>query len=42
MLIYFMYNSLYLWASLIAQMMKNLSAMWETRVQSLSQEDSLE
>ena len=42
MLIYFTYNSLYLWASLIAQMMKNLPAMWETRVQSLSQEDSLE
>ena len=29
-------------ASLVAQMMKNLLAMRETRVQSLSQEDSLE
>ena len=29
-------------ASLIAQMVKNLSAMWETRVQSLGQEDPLE
>ena len=29
-------------ASLVAQMVKNLSAMQETRVQSLSQEDPLE
>ena len=29
-------------ASLLAQMVKNLTAMWETRVQSLSQEDPLE
>ena len=37
-----MYNSLYLWASLIAQMIKNLLAMWETWVQSLGWEDPLE
>ena len=30
------------WASLMAQMMKNLPAMQETQVQSLSQEDPLE
>ena len=30
------------WASLVAQMVKNLPAMQETRVWSLSQEDSLE
>ena len=30
------------WASLVAQMIKNLPAMWETRVQSLHWEDSLE
>ena len=29
-------------ASLMAQMVKNLPAMWETQVQSLGQEDSLE
>ena len=29
-------------ASLVAQTVKNLPAMWETRVQSLSQEDPLE
>ena len=29
-------------SSLIAQMVKNLNAMWETWVQSLGQEDSLE
>ena len=29
-------------ASLVAQMVKNLSAMWETRVQSLGGEDPLE
>ena len=29
-------------ASLVAQTVKNLPAMWETQVQSLSQEDSLE
>ena len=32
----------YSWASLVAQLVKNLSAMWETRVQSLGWEDPLE
>ena len=32
----------YLWASLVAQMIKNLSAMWETWVRSLGWEDPLE
>ena len=31
-----------LWASLVAQMVKNLPAMWETWVRSLVWEDSLE
>ena len=31
-----------IWASLVAQMVKNLPAMWETQVQSLGQEDPLE
>ena len=30
------------WASLVAQMVKNLPAMWETWVLSLGQEDPLE
>ena len=30
------------WASLVAQMVKNLPAMWETQVQSLGREDPLE
>ena len=30
------------WASLVAQMVKNLPALWETWVQSLGREDSLE
>ena len=30
------------WASLVTQTVKNLSAMWETQVQSLGQEDALE
>ena len=30
------------WASLVAQMVKNLPAMWETQVQSLDWEDPLE
>ena len=30
------------WASLVAQMVKNLPAMWETQVQSLYREDPLE
>jgi len=32
----------YSWASLVAQKVKNLPAMWETWVQSLGWEDSLE
>ena len=32
----------YSWASLVAQMLKNLPAMWETWVQFLSWEDPLE
>ena len=32
----------YLWASLVAQMVKNLPAMWETWVQSQGWEDPLE
>ena len=31
----------YSWASLVAQMVKNLPAMWETWARSLDQEDSL-
>ena len=32
----------YSWASLVAQLVKNLTAMWETWVQSLGWEDPLE
>ena len=32
----------YSWASLVAQLVKNLLVMWETWVRSLGQEDSLE
>ena len=32
----------YSWASLVAQMVKNLTAMWDTWVQSLGWEDPLE
>ena len=32
----------YSWASLVAQLVKNLPAMWETWVQSLGLEDPLE
>ena len=32
----------YSWASLVTQLVKNLSAMWETWVRSLSWEDLLE
>ena len=32
----------YSWASLVAQLVKNLTAMWETWVQSLGFEDALE
>ena len=31
-----------IWASLVAQMVKNLPAMWETQVRSLGWEDPLE
>ena len=30
------------WASLVAQMVKNMPAVWETQVQSLGREDPLE
>ena len=33
---------LFLWASLVAQMVKNPSAIWETWIQSLGWEDTLE
>ena len=36
------YPLMYTWASLMAQLVKNLSAMWETWVQSLGWEDLLE
>ena len=37
------YISTYMWASSpVAQMVKNLPVVWETQVQSLSQEDPLE
>ena len=32
----------YSWASLVAQMVKNLPAMWETQIRSLGWEDPLE
>ena len=35
-------HCMYLWASLVAQMVKRLPAMRETRVRSLAQEDPLE
>ena len=37
-----MYMSLYIWTSLVAQLVKNPPAMRETRAQSLGQEDLLE
>ena len=36
------YPFLYSWASLVAQLVKNLPTMWETWVQSLGWEDPLE
>ena len=36
------YSISYSWASLVAQLVKNLPAMWETGVQSLGWEDPLE
>ena len=38
----FFYDQLDVGASLVAQLVKNLPAMWETWVQSLGWEDSLE
>ena len=38
----FMVDSFDIWASLVAQMVKSLPAMWETWVQSLGWEDPLE
>ena len=35
-------SPIYRWASLVAQMVKNLPAMWETQVQSLGWKDPLE
>ena len=37
-----LYINTYIWASLVAQVVKNLHAMQETQVQSLGQEDLLE
>ena len=39
---YFIFMCVIIWASLVAQTVKNLAAMQETRVQSLGQEDPLE
>ena len=36
------YSKCMTWASLVAQTVKNLPAMWETQVQSLGWEDPLE
>ena len=36
------YSHRYSWASLVAQLVKNPPAMWETWIQSLGWEDSLE
>ena len=36
------YNCMIMWASLVAQTVKNLPAMWETWVRSLVWEDPLE
>ena len=42
-LIYLVANcTIFLGSSLVAQMVKNLPAMWDTQVQSLGLEDSLE
>ena len=42
--LFYLFPFLYvkLWASLVAQMVKNLPAMWETWVSSLGREDPLE
>ena len=39
---YLAFSPLHFFASLVAQMVKNLSAMWETSIQSLGWEDPLE
>ena len=36
------HTNTHIWASLVAQMVQNLPAMWETQVQSLDWEDPLE
>ena len=36
------YIYIYIWASLVAQRLKHLPAMWETWVRSLGREDPLE
>jgi len=36
------YSLQYSWASLVAQMVKNLQAMWETRIRPLGWEDPME
>ena len=41
LVIYLMYSSIYIWASLVAQTVKNLPAMWKTWVQSLGWKDTL-
>ena len=41
-LIAFIFKCGWYWASLVAQRLKHLPAMWETRVQSLAREDPLE
>ena len=38
----FIFFSIMVWASLVAQMLKNQPAMWETWVQTLGEEDPLE
>ena len=38
----YIYNVYITWASLVAQLVKNPTAMWETWVQSLGWEDPLE
>ena len=38
---HFIYSSMYMWASLVAQTIKNLPTMQKTQVQSVGQEDPL-
>ena len=42
MMLFLFKKSLHIWASLVAQRLKCLPAMWETWVQSLGWEDPLE